>query len=113
MTIAKRIAELEAEQSKRRVTLARLMAEYHGAEAELDSLRVGVALTDELAALPRTEAIVNVLRSAKSPLTPTEITSRLVHAGRNDDRRSVTATLDYLMKQEQVLRPAKGRYLAV
>jgi hypothetical protein len=63
--------------------------------------------------LARTDAILSILRTKGSPLSPTEIVSSLNGSGRSDDRRSVTATLDYLLKQKQILRPTKGQYLAV
>jgi hypothetical protein len=113
MTIAKRIAELESVQATREVAIARAVAEFRGGEAELASLKAGVALRGELTSLARTEAILSILRTKGSPLSPTEIVSSLTAAGRTDDRRSVTATLDYLLKQKQVLRPTKGQYLAV
>jgi hypothetical protein len=113
MTIAKRIGELESLQATRELAIAHAVAEFRGGEAELASLRAGVALRGELAPLARTEAILSVLRAKGSPLSPTEIVASLNAAGRSDDRRSVTATLDYLLKQRQVLRPSKGNYLAV
>jgi hypothetical protein len=113
MSVAKRIAELESEQTTREIDISCMVAAYRGAEAELASLRAGVALKGELTSLPRTEAILRILRAKGSPLSLTEIVASLSAAGRSDDRRLVTATLDYLLKQKHVLRPSRGRYLAV
>ena len=84
MTIAKRIAELESVQATREVAIARAVAEFRGGEAELASLKAGVALRGELTSLARTEAILSILRTKGSPLSPTEIVSSLTAAGRTD-----------------------------
>jgi hypothetical protein len=45
-------------------------------------------------------------------MSPSEIRAALEAAGRTDDLRSITATLDHLLKAGMVQRPARGRYVA-
>jgi hypothetical protein len=45
-------------------------------------------------------------------MTPKEIESALLAAGRSDEYRSITATLNYLLQQGAVRRPERGRYIA-
>ena len=112
METAQRIAQLEALRSRQRAEVALAAAALRGTEAELESLRAGLSKVSDLNELPRTDAILAVLRTTPGTLTPSEITTRLSAEGRNDSREAVTATLDYLLKQGLVLRPSRGRYLA-
>ncbi len=107
------IAQLESLRAEKELEVAETIAELRGMDARIASLKAGVTLKGDLASLTRTDAIVQVLHSAGAMLSPTEIVSRLNSAGRQDDRRSVTATLNYLLQQKVVLRPSKGLYLAV
>ena len=113
MSRASAIARLEASRAEKELEVAEAVAELRGIDAQLASLRTGVTAKGNLISLPRTDAILQVLHSAGAMLSPTEIMSHLNSAGRDDDRRSVTATLNYLLNQDLVLRPAKGLYLAV
>jgi Fe2+ or Zn2+ uptake regulation protein len=106
------ITKLEAQRDVLRTSVNHMMAELRGVDAQLASLKSGIALNGDLATLPRTDAIVTVLRSAAGTLSPTEITRSLTAAGRNESLRSITATLDYLKKKERVSQAAPGRYLA-
>jgi hypothetical protein len=106
------ITKLEAQRDVLRTSVNHMMAELRGVDAQLASLKSGIALNGDLATLPRTDVIVTVLRSAAGTLSPTEITRRLTAAGRNESLRSITATLDYLKKKERVIQAAPGRYLA-
>ena len=72
-----------------------------------------MARQGELTFPPRSEAILSDLHAKGAPLSPAKVTASLSAVGRSDDRRTVTATLDCLLKQRHVLRPARGRYLAV
>ncbi len=60
----------------------------------------------------RTDAIVAVLHAGTKPMSPREITDALHEAGRQDELRSVTATLAHLLKADAVDRVGRGRYLA-
>lgn len=109
--LTERVAEVERQLAEQRDELARGAARMRGLEAELDALRSGGGIED-LATASRTDAIVAVLRGAEGTLSPSEILERLHAAGRSDELRSVTATLDHLVKKSAVHRPARGRYLA-
>jgi hypothetical protein len=108
-----RIAVLEAELSTMKMDAVQLAAQIRGHEVQIASLSASVDHKNELTPLPRTEAILTALRAAEGTLAPSEILARLLAAGRTDDLRKVTATLDYLVKGELVKRPSRGRYLAV
>lgn len=110
--ITQRIGELESELTDLETEVARLLARREGIKAELAALRSGVEAGD-LAEAPRTEAIVAVLRSAGDSLSPTEIRRRLYEAGRSDQLRSVTATLNHLVSTGKVQRPCRGQYLVL
>ena len=113
MTITQRLSVLETELSALRMDASELAAKIRGHETQITSLRSSVRLESDLASLPRTEAILSVLRAAEGTLRPSEILSRLLVGRRTDDMRKVTATLDYLTKCRLVTRPSRGRYLAV
>ena len=54
-----------------------------------------------------------VLRSTPGTLTPSEVTTRLNEAGRSENLKTVTTLLSYLLKEGHVVRPDRGRYLAI
>lgn len=60
----------------------------------------------------RTDAVVELLRRATAPMSPSEITGALHDHGRDDELRSVTATLAHLLKAKLVQRVGRGRYVA-
>jgi hypothetical protein len=113
MRTTQRIAALETELSTMKTDAAHLAAQIRGHETQIAALRTGLEHKNELVHLPRTEAILSVLRAADGTLSPSEILVRLVAAERDDDLRKVTATIDYLVKSQLVTRPSRGRYLAV
>lgn len=86
------------------------VARLRAMQAELASIQAGVALTGDLAGLERTEA---VLRDAGAMLSPKQIEQRLEAGGRSDTYRTITATLDHLMKHNKVTRADWGHYLAL
>ncbi len=108
----RRIAELETELSKQEFEVAEAVARYRGIEAELESMRAGVALEDNLEGMARTDAILSVLHEADGSLSPSEVVRRLHVAGRNDQSRSVTATLAYLLQKGRIEKIGRGRYFA-
>lgn len=113
MKTARLIAVLETELSELRTDFAHLAAQIRGYESRIATLRMGIDHRDELKLLPRTEAILSVLRAADGTLSPSEILVRLLASERDDDLRKVTATIDYLVKSHLITRPSRGRYLAV
>ena len=112
MSRTQRIAEVEAELAAQRAEVTEALARLRGLDAELEALRAGVVVADEPEAMPRTEAILAVLRQADGSLSPTGIVERLHAAGRDDSARAVTATLDHLRKQGRVEKVGRGRYVA-
>ncbi len=112
-TRSERIAELEAASAE-----AMEQAQLHFARAaalgeEARLLREGSQVATDVAALSRVDAIVAVLREAAAPLSPAQIGEALVAAGRPEDsRQTITASLDYLRKQDRVVRVGRGRYAA-
>ena len=111
MSRTNRITELARE-----IAVEMEQASLHFARAaalreEVRLLRDGSAVATDVAAASRVDAIVAVLRQAAAPLSPTEIGRALVAAGRPEDsRQAITASLDYLRKQDRVVRVARGRY---
>jgi len=93
--------------------LARLSARVAGKRAEIGRLEESIA-AEHRSGLPasRTDAIVAVLSRGAGPMSPREVTDALHGAGRNDELRSVTATLTHLLKSDRVIRQGRGRYLA-
>lgn len=106
------MVELERELVEVREQLALLHARAAGIDQELCLLRAGVEVP-ELATARRTDAIVAVLADARRSMTPSEIVASLTEAGRDDDLRSVTATLTHLVREGRVLRQGRGRYSAI
>jgi len=113
LSITARIAQLETKLAEQEQLIAQEVATFRGIEAELASLRAGLPSKRALGDVPRTQAILSVLRTSGTSLTPTEILEALEGAGRTETRQLVTATLDHLLKKRLVRRPSRGRYLAV
>jgi hypothetical protein len=113
MGLTERIAQVEADLAAQRARVSEEVARLRGLEAELGALRAGMVGRGGLSEMARTEAILTILRQSTTTLSPTEVLQALRAAGRSEDLRSVTATLDYLLKAESVQRPSRGRYLAV
>lgn len=113
MSITARIAQLETKLAEQEQLIAQEVARFRGIEAELASLRAGLPSKGPLSEIPRTEAILSVLRASGSSLTPTEILEALERAGRTESRQLITATLDHLLKKKLARRPSRGRYIAV
>lgn len=109
------LAKLEARTAGKRTEVARLEAAL-GQESAGSQRPRKVDASDEPASgdLPvrRTNAIVVVLRRRSRPMSPTEITAALNELGRNEELRSVTATLAHLQKSDRVERVGRGMYVA-
>ena len=113
MTRTERIAQLEADITAQGWKVTQEVARLRAMQAELASIQAGVALTGDLAGLERTEAILAVLRDGGTMLSPKEIEQRLDAGDRSDTYRTITATLDHLMKRNKVTRADRGHYLAL
>lgn len=113
MSTSQLIAAVETKLAVTRQRIAEYVAEARGYEAQLASLRSSVSRGGDIATVPRTEAILTTLRAVEGSLSPSEILTHLLAAGRDDDLRRVTATLDYLVKAGQVVRPERGRYIGL
>ena len=110
-TRTERIAELEAAIAEEMEQAQRHFARAAALREEARLLREGSAVATDVAAASRVDAIVAVLRQGGAPLSPTEIGRALVAAGRPEDsRQAITASLDYLRKQDRVVRVGRGRY---
>jgi hypothetical protein len=108
-----RITEVERKLSLQEDVVAQEIATFRALEAELESLRSGVATNTKIDTAARTEAILNVLHTSGRSLSPAEIVQLLHDAGRDDDRVFVTATLSYLVTQKRIQKPGRARYLAL
>ena len=103
VTELERDAAAEAEEAHHRFARAQALRE----QARL--LRESAEATTDIAATSRFDAIDGVLRQAGSPLSPTEIGQALAAAGRaGGSRQTLTASLDYLRKQQRVVRVGLG-----
>ena len=107
MEITLRIAELEALLADQRRDIELAVARMRATEAELDSLRMGSHLADNVTGVARTEAIMWALRSTGTSSSPSDLVRVLHDHGRNDTLRLVTATLAYLGQQERVRRESR------
>ena len=112
MPLADRIAQLETDLVTQRAKVSEELARLRGIEAELGALRAGMTRGGDLSEMRRTDAILTVLRQASGTMSPSDLVSALHAGGRTDQMRSVTATLDHLLKAGSAQRPSPGRYLA-
>ena len=82
-------------------------------DATITSLEARLQPTGHLTKMKRTDAIVDVLRTAAKGLGPTEILNELKADGRDDKLRDVTAPLDYLYNKKRVDRVSRGSYVSL
>lgn len=113
MSLERQIAERRAQREADYEHIQTLLAELEGLDATIASLEARLQPTGRLAEMARTDAIVDVLRTAGKGLGPTEILSELKASGRDDKLRDVTATLDYLCGKKRVERVKRGSYVAL
>jgi hypothetical protein len=109
----KQLAKLEARTAGKRVEVAKLqaaMARDQGTRPARSSKRPRRSPAIELPP-QRTDAIVAVLGRSAAPMSPSEITEALREGGREEEPRSVSATLAHLLKAKRVQRVGRGRYL--
>ena len=114
MALAARISELERELEDAQEERIVLDARIRGLEESLKVLRSNAEPVAGLAKLTRTEAIMKVLREHRTPMCVADIQKAFAAAGRTgDDKDLLGATLSYLLGQNLVERPARGRYRSV
>ncbi len=107
------IAELERDAAAEAEEAHRRFARAHALREQARLLREGAEAPTDIAAMSRVDAIVAVLRQAGGSMSPAEIGQALVAAGRAEDtRQTLTASLDYLRKQQRVVRVGRGQYAA-
>lgn len=108
----RKVAELTSELAATKETAAQAAAKICGLEVQIAALRAGI---DKQVALPdephQTDAILSILRSAEGTLSPSEVTTRLNEAGRSENLKTVASLLSYLLKENRVQRPERGRYM--
>ena len=107
--LERQLAKLEARTAGKRTEVARLQAAIEREEAGESAAPDGPSSEDGLPAA-RTDAIVELLRRSPDTLSPSEITAALAADGRQEQLRSVTATLNHLLRSRVVERPSRGRY---
>lgn len=113
MRRTQRIAEVEVELATLRDLAAETLARLRGKEVELAALKAGAAPAEDLTSIPKlTDAILAVLRSTTGTLSPSEVNARLIASGRDDDLKTISSLLSYLLDRGRVHRPSRGRYLA-
>lgn len=62
--------------------------------------------------MPRTRAVLRIVKLANSPVSPAEVRDGLRAVGRSDDYDRVSSTLAYLKKRGDVAQPTRGVYTA-
>ena len=84
MSTARRIAELERERSEQWSALNLATARIRGIDAELSRLKAGTTAEGDLSDGELTEAVMAVLASSASVMTPTMIIAHLKERGRKN-----------------------------
>lgn len=105
------LSAVESEIARLNHERERLAAEVRGLTLALNRNGTGNPQLD--AGGPLTAAVLAVLDAAGASMSPVEVTAQLHEAGRTETRPVVTSTLQYLVKQGRVERPARGRYRLV
>lgn len=90
-----------------------LAVERHSHEEEERSDRAdNVPAHARWATLPRTDAVERVLVRAGRPVSPTDIARFLQRVGRDDDERSVSATLAHLSRTDRAHAVRRGYWVS-
>jgi hypothetical protein len=108
------LADVEIEVRGLRMALERF--ERHLGEDEIvrtvNERRTQLATARESQRLSRTDAILNVLRRAGRPMSPTEIQDALHELGREDEYNAVSAALAHLAKSERARSIGRAQWVA-
>lgn len=112
-----RLAEAEAELRRLRLQVGVAESRFESASAELRKLEeVARSLEDRsddgMAYGSRTDAIVDILRRSRRQMSINELVDELNGAGVVSEYASVASTLQHLVNDGRVQRPARGRYTA-
>ena len=114
MALAVRISEVERELEEAREERIGLDARISGLEENLRVLKGNAAPVTGLASLERTEAVMQVLREARTAMGVDDIQKAFEAAGRTGDpKNNFSGTLNYLLNKKLVERTGRGRYRAV
>lgn len=113
MSTARRIAELERERSEQWNALNLATARIHGIDAELSRLKAGAVAEGDLTDAELTEAVMAVLTTSVSVMTPTQIIARLKERGREEPPNKVNATLSYLKNHNRVRNEGRAAWRAM
>lgn len=113
MSTARRIAELERERSEQWSALNLATARIRGIDAELSRLKAGTTAEGDLSDGELTEAVMAVLASSASVMTPTMIIAHLKERGREEPANKVNATLSYLKKHNRVRNEGRAAWRAM
>jgi hypothetical protein len=97
-----RIIELERERSEQWDVLELASARIRGIDAELERLKAGAKHTKDYSDTPLTEAILAVLRSSPSAMSPSQVIAGLAVGGRVEPANKVNATLSHLKQRGHV-----------
>ncbi len=112
------IDALENELIQGKARLAGLVAQRASLSKDLAAYsdqqqRVAAPTVTELNGIPRTDAIVEVLRAAGTPMSIRQVWDGLKAGGRDEQGYQVIAsTLNLLLQSSRVTRPSRGRYAA-
>lgn len=90
----------------------RAIARLAGLAVQPNSLRRAAHSGEALVKMQLTEAVLVVLRTAGSFMTPTEIESRLSEGDREESTKNNRGTLAYPLKKDRVSRSDRGNYMA-
>ncbi|WP_373071169.1 hypothetical protein [Gemmatimonas sp.] len=113
MSTVRRIAELERERSEQWTVLELASARIRGIDAELGHLKAGADVVGKLSDEMLTEAILTVLRSSASAMSPSAIIDRLKVGGREESATKVNATLSYLKQCSRVRHEGRAAWRAI
>jgi hypothetical protein len=112
--LEKQLSRLEARTAGKRLEVAKLeaaIAKDGGTSSPRPTKKRARRQAPEELPARRTDAIVEILAGESRAMSPTEVVAALHRRGREDDLRTVSATLAHLLKANRVERVARGRYV--
>ena len=110
MELADLVAEAEVRVERCRKSVAIAVAQLRAAEAELASLRTSSATGRIAPGTSRTEAIIEILKRAASPVQTSAIGAALNDNGLPSTGKDVSSTLHHLLTSGRVIRHGRGLY---
>ncbi len=112
ITRAQAIQDVRRRLAEQREVVTLALSHLRGLEAELAALESGNPPQTPLDAMSRTDAIVEILRRSERHLRPIEVRDALNSDGWDDELKTVTATLRYLVQNGRVVR-TDSKYTAL